>query len=90
MAPLGLFYRNLSQGNALDGCPDDGETTHLGREHVNLVGALAHEAPQTLNSVGGPDVAMHRVGKVIKGHGFVFLLSQAAHDLWVELPILGW
>jgi hypothetical protein len=75
VALLGLFHRNLSEGNALYGGPDDGQTTHLGREHINLIGALAHEAPQTLDGIGRADVAMHCPRKVVKGQGFVFLFG---------------
>jgi len=38
--------------NALDRCPDDRQATHLGGEHVNLVGALTDVAEQTLDGVG--------------------------------------
>jgi hypothetical protein len=31
------------------------------REHVNLIGALSHEASETLDGVGRSDVAMHRL-----------------------------
>jgi hypothetical protein len=75
LIPLGLFNRNLSKPNALDGRPDDGQTTHLGGEHVDLVGALTDKAPQTLDGIGGPDVAMHRLRKVVKSQRLVFLLS---------------
>ena len=86
----GLFHRNFSQRNALDGRPDDCEATHLGGEHVNLVGALPNVAEETFDGVGRPDVAMQGLRKVVKGQGLVFLLSQTAHGLWVELAILGW
>ncbi len=82
---LGLFHRNLSERNALDGCPDDSQTTHLGREHINLIGALAHIAKQTLDGIGRADVAMHGLRKVVKGQRLVFLFSQASHSFWVEL-----
>jgi hypothetical protein len=55
---LDLFDGNLSQPNALDGRPDDGQTTHLGGEHVDLIGALAHIAKETLDGVGRSDGAM--------------------------------
>ena len=42
LSPLGLFDRDFSQLNALDRGPDDGQATHFGREHVNLVGTLTH------------------------------------------------
>jgi hypothetical protein len=89
LSPPGLFHGNLSECNALDGGPDDGQATHLGGEHINLIGALANEAPQTLDGIGRPDVAVHHLRKVVKGLGFVFLFGQAPHSLWVELTIFG-
>ncbi len=76
LSPPGLFHRDFSEGNALDGGPDDGQATHLSREHVDLVGPLTDEAPKTLDGVGGPDVAMHGLWKVVKGQRLVFLLAQ--------------
>ena len=37
-----LFYRDFSKLNALDRRPDNREATHLGGEHVNLIGALTN------------------------------------------------
>ena len=62
LSPPGLFHWDFSEGNALDGRPDDGQATHLGREHVDLVGPLTDVAEKTLDGVGGPDVAMHGLG----------------------------
>jgi hypothetical protein len=84
------LHRDFSQRNGLDGGPDEGEATHLGSEDVDLVGALTNVAEQALNRVGGPDVAVHRLRKVVKGQGLVFLLGQAPHGLWVQLAISGW
>ncbi len=36
------------QANILDGGPDDRQATGLCGEHINLIGALAHIAEQTL------------------------------------------
>jgi hypothetical protein len=44
------------QADILDCCPDDSQATHLGSEHVNLIGALPHEASQTLDGIGGLNV----------------------------------
>jgi hypothetical protein len=85
----GLFHGNLSESNALDGGPDDRQATHLGREDINLIGALAHIAKKTLNGVGSADRAMHRLREVVKGQGFVFLLAQTPDGLGIELAIFG-
>jgi hypothetical protein len=89
LSPLGLFDRDCSQSNALDGGPDDGQATHLRGKHVNLVGPLPNEASETLDGVGGPDGAVQRLRKVVKGEGLVFLLYQSAHCLWREFTVLG-
>ena len=54
-----LADRNLGQPNILHHGPDDGQTTGLGGERVNLSGALPDEASQAFNGIGTPDVAMH-------------------------------
>jgi hypothetical protein len=59
------------------------------REHVDLISALTHEAPQTLASVGGSDGAVHRLRKLVKGQRLVFFLNQAVHGLGRELAIPG-
>jgi hypothetical protein len=56
------------QADVLDRGPDNRQATDLGREDVNLIGALAHEASETLDRVGGLNVPMHRSGKIIRCH----------------------
>jgi len=65
-----LFDWDFSQCNALDGGPDDHEATHLGGEHVNLIGALTNIPIQALDGVGGADIAVHRLGSSRKRSGF--------------------
>jgi hypothetical protein len=69
------------QADILDGGPDDRQATGLRREHINLIGALTHEAPQTLNGIGRLNVAVQRGRKGIKGQEVIFILSQAANCL---------
>ncbi len=40
------------QTDILDRRPDNGETTGLRREHVNLIGALPHIAEETFDGIG--------------------------------------
>ena len=77
------------QADILDGGPDDRQATSLRREHINLIGALPHEAPETLNGIGGLNVAMHRLRKGIKGQEVIFILNQAADCLWIALSVFG-
>jgi hypothetical protein len=59
------------------------------REHVNLIGALTNVAEQTLDGVGSPDAAVHRLRKVKKGERLVFLLGQTPHGLGIELALFS-
>ena len=54
-----LCDRDLSQGDTLDGGPNDRETTHLSGEHINLIGAFTNITKQALDGVSGADVAGH-------------------------------
>jgi hypothetical protein len=73
------------QSDILDGGPDNGQATVLGGEDVNLIGALPHEAPQTLNSIGRLNGAVHALASTQKRStgalrpqpGFVPLLDTA-------------
>jgi hypothetical protein len=67
------------QADILDRGPNDGETTGLGGEHIDLIGALPHEASETLNSIGGLNVPVHALRKGIKRQEVLFILGQAAH-----------
>jgi hypothetical protein len=44
---------------------------------------------ETLDGIGGPDGAVQRLRKVVKGQGLVFLLGQAPDGLWREFALLG-
>ena len=52
-------HRNFMQADVLDRGPDNGEATVLGREDVDLVGALAHIAEETFDGISGLNVPMH-------------------------------
>jgi hypothetical protein len=54
------------QMDVLDRGPDNGEATHLRREHVDLVSSLPHIAEQTLKSIGRLNMSMHALRKRIK------------------------
>jgi len=65
------------QTKVLDRGPDYRQATGLGREDVDLIGALTHIAEETLNGIGGLNVSVHRGRKIIKRQGFLFLLLLA-------------
>src|SRR5258708_21919851 len=77
------------QTNVLDRGPDNRQTTGLGREHINLIGALAHIAEEAFNGVGRLNVAMHCLRKRIKRQRLLFLLSQTSHRFWIAFGIFG-
>ena len=77
------------QADVLDGRPDNRKTTGLCREHVNLIGALAHIAEQALNGIGRLNVAVYCLRKRIKRQQVLFILSQASHRLWIPLAVFG-
>src|SRR5712691_8497233 len=54
-----LADRDLWQPNILHDGPDDGQTRRLGREDINLIGAVSHIAKEAFNGVGGANRAMH-------------------------------
>jgi len=63
-SPQASFHRDLVETDILDCRPDNGEATGLCREHINLIGALAHIAKETFN---GFDVINFSVlGKVLE------------------------
>jgi len=82
-------HRDFVQADILDGGPYNRQAAGLGGEDVNLIGALAHEAPQTFNGIGGLDMPMHPLRKVVKREGFLFFLCQTAHGFWIPLAVFG-
>ena len=57
-----LSHRNLGQANVLHHRPHDGQAAGLGRESVNLIGALLDITKQAFNGIGAADVAAHHFG----------------------------
>jgi hypothetical protein len=77
------------QADILHSCPDNRQATGLRGEDVDLIGALAHEALETLKGIGGLNVSVHGLRKGIKGQKVLFIFNQASHRLWIALRILG-
>ena len=77
------------QADVLDRGPDNRQATALGREDVNLIGALAHIAEETLDGIGGLNVPMHRLRKIIKRQRFLFFLGEASHRFGIAFAIFG-
>ena len=77
------------QADILDRRPDNGETTRLCREGVNLIGALAYIAEQSLNRIGRLNVSVHRSRERIKREGVLFILGQTSHRLGIALAVFG-
>ena len=82
-------HRNFMQADVLDRGPDNREATGLRREDVDLIGALTNVTEETLDGIGGPDVPVHRLRKIVKGESLLLLLGQAPHSLWIAFAIFG-
>jgi hypothetical protein len=54
-------HRNFVQTDILDRGPNNRQATGFRREHVNLIGALAHIAEETLNGIDGFDVNLQSI-----------------------------
>ena len=77
------------QADILDGGPDNRQATALGGEDVDLIGALAHEAPQAFNGIRGLHVPVQTLRKGIKRQEVLFVLRQAAQRFRIALRVLG-
>ena len=77
------------QADVLHRRPDNAETTGLGREGINLIGALPHIAEETFDRIGRLNVSMHRLRECKKGEGVLFVFSQASDCLRIALIVLG-
>jgi hypothetical protein len=80
-------HRDLAQADILDGGPDNRQATVLGREDINLIGALSYIAEETFNGVGGLNMPVHALGKGIKGQEVLFVLHQASYRFGIALAI---
>ncbi len=84
-----LADRDLWQPNILHDGPDDGQTRRLGREGINLIGALPHEASQAFNRIGAANVAMHDRREGIKRQHMLFIDASAADGFGIALLVFG-
>ena len=77
------------QADVLHSRPNNREATGLRGEHVDLISPLPHITEETLNSIGGLNVPMHALRKLVKREGLLFFLSQTSHRFWIALALLG-
>src|SRR5260221_2526859 len=82
-----LAYRYFVKTDILHHGPDNGETAHLRREGINLIGALSHIAEKAFNGIGRLNMTIHGRWKGIKREEMLFILSQAAYCFGVALSI---
>ena len=82
------FHRDFVQADILDGRPDNGQATGLGREHIDLIGSLPHEASEARGGIGALNVSMHALRELVKRQQMLFILSQAAYRFWIAFAIL--
>jgi len=67
--------------------PDNGQTAHLRREGINLIGALSHIAEKAFDGIGRLDMTSHCRWLVIKGQKMFFILNQATYRFRIALTI---
>lgn len=77
------------QADILHRSPDNGETTRLSREDIDLIGALPHIAEETRGGVGRLNMPMHALRELVKREGLLFFLGQTSHGLWIALAVFG-
>jgi len=77
------------QTDILDRRPDNGQATGLRREHINLIGALSHEASEAFDRIGGLNMSVHALRERVKRQQVLFILSQTADRFWIALSVLG-
>ena len=77
------------QADVLDGRPDNRKATRFRGEHINLIGALPHLAEEAFDGIGGLNMAVHGLRKLVKRQGLLFLFGQASHRFWIAFAIFG-
>ena len=82
-------HREFVQADVLHSRPNNREATGLRGEHVDLISPLPHITEETLNSIGGLNVPMHALRKLVKREGLLFFLSQTSHCLRIALALFG-
>ena len=75
--------------DVLDRGPDNGETTGLGGEHVDLIRPLPDSAKQTFDGIGRLNVSVHGRWELVKRQQVLFVLSQAPDRFRIALSVLG-
>jgi hypothetical protein len=63
------------QADILDRCPHNRQAAVLGGENVNLISALPHVAEEAFDGIGGLNMSVHDLRKLVKREGLLFLFS---------------
>jgi len=66
LSPRILSQRKFVQADILDGGPDNRQATGLGREDINLIGALPHIAEETFDGIGRLNMSVQGLRKLVK------------------------
>jgi hypothetical protein len=67
--------------NILHDGPHNRETRCFGCERVNLICSLSYIAKKTFNGIGGANIAVHHLGKVVIGQKMLLVFIEAAYGL---------
>src|SRR5258708_18667133 len=82
-------HRDFVQADILDRGPHNRQAAILGGEDVNLIGALPHVAEEAFDGIGGLNMPVHDLRKLVKREGLLLLFSQASHRFGIAFPIFG-
>lgn len=85
----GDSQRDFVQADILDGGPDNRQATVLGREDVNLIVRCLTLLCEAFESMGGLNISVYSLRKLVKRQGLLFLFSQASHCFGIAFPIFG-
>lgn len=80
---------NPWQTNILHSGPYNREAGCLGCERVNLIRSLSYIAKKTFYRIGGANVAVHHLRKVVIGQKMLLVFAEAADGFWIALLVLG-
>jgi hypothetical protein len=82
-------HRDFVQADILDRGPHNRQAAVLGGEDVDLIGALPHVAEEAFDGIGGLNMPVHGLRKLVKREGLLFLFSQASQRFGIAFTIFG-
>src|SRR5450432_1406048 len=84
-----LADRNPWQTNILHNSPYNRDAGCFGCEGVNLIRSLSYIAKKTFNRIGGANVTVHHLWKVVIGQKMFLVFTKAANGFRIAFLVLG-